>query len=84
MGGGETHGDNISDLFGEAQAENALDIDTSGGGDINRSNDIENEGLGATGILTGIFQVSRVLDRSSGRETNRTVEGWHRTSCPRR
>jgi len=38
-------------LFGEAQAENALDVNTSGGGDINRSDDIENEGIGTLGVL---------------------------------
>ena len=43
-------------MLGEVQAEDALDVDAGSGGDIDRSNDIKNESLGAFVILAGIFQ----------------------------
>ena len=48
---GESHDDDVNGLLNGVQAENGLGVDTSSGGNINRSDDVENESLGALGIL---------------------------------
>ena len=81
---GESHDDDINDLLNEVQAENGLGVDTSSGGNIDRSDDIENESLGALGILAG--NRSEEVKYCAGliaRVERKLTEGWYRTSYPR-
>jgi len=53
----ETYDDNANDFLREAQAKNVLKINASNGCNIDGGNDIEDEGLGALGVLAVIFGI---------------------------
>jgi hypothetical protein len=61
---GGTYPDDTNDLVGEAQAGETVDINTSGGGIVDGGNDVLDEGLGAHGIVAGIFRVRLSIART--------------------
>ena len=84
----KTHYDEGIDLVCKGPARDTFKAGTSGGGSIDDSNELEDDGVGAAGIHATIFGVTlsneRNQEHSNAKCTNQAWEGWCRTFDPRR